>query len=128
MPNPCAHTPCVEGQVCRVENGVGVCVENQCQFGCNIGQACCGGECVADQCENLHCPEDTHCALAPDCSATCETNPASPKDQIVGAGGGGFGCAVAGTRSSSPASLALLLLALVAIVVRRRTRAAEVRQ
>ena len=126
VPDPCAHTPCVEGQVCRVENGMGVCVENQCQFGCNIGQTCCGGECVADGCENLHCPEDTHCNLTPDCSATCETNPASPKDQVVGAGGGGFGCAVAG-HSSESASLAWLFLVAGALLFRRR-RAAEVRK
>ena len=127
MPDPCAHTPCVEGQVCRVESGVGVCVENQCQFGCNIGQACCGGECVADSCENLHCPEDTHCTLTPDCNATCETNPASPKDQVVGAGGGGFGCAVGGGAQESSSSLAWLLLVAGALLFRRR-RAAEVRR
>jgi hypothetical protein len=125
VPDPCAHTPCIEGQVCRVTNGVGVCVENQCQFGCNIGQACCGGECVADSCENLHCPEDTHCELTPDCAATCETNPASPKDQVVGAGGGGFGCAVAG-HSSESASLAWLFIIAGAVLFRRR-RAVEVR-
>ena len=126
VPDPCAHTPCVEGQVCQVQNGVGVCVENQCQFGCNLGQACCGGECVADGCENLHCPEDTHCRLTPDCAATCETNPQSPKDQVVGAGGGGFGCAVAGHGSDS-SSLAWLLVVAGALMFRRR-RTAEVRK
>ena len=127
-PDPCAHTPCVEGQVCRVENGVGVCVENQCQFGCNIGQACCGGECVADQCENLHCPEDTHCTLTPNCQATCETNPASPKDQVVGAGGGGFGCAVAGHGTSDASSSLVWLLAVAGALLFRRRRTAEVRK
>lgn len=128
VPDPCAHTPCVEGQVCRVENGLGVCVENQCQFGCNIGQACCGGECVADQCENLHCPEDTHCTLTPDCQATCETNPASPKDQVVGAGGGGFGCAVAGHGTGEASSSLVWLLAVAGALLFRRRRAAEVRK
>ncbi|HXU73274.1 MAG TPA: MopE-related protein [Polyangia bacterium] len=127
VPDPCASTPCVEGQVCQIQNGVPVCVENQCQFGCNIGQACCGGQCVADGCENLHCPEDTHCSLTPDCAATCETNPASPKDQIVGAGGGGFGCAVAGHGSAPSASLAWLLIIAGAALFRRR-RAVEVRK
>jgi hypothetical protein len=126
VPDPCATTPCVEGQVCRIENGVPMCVENECQFGCNVGQSCCGGECVADACENLHCPEDTHCTLAPDCSATCETNPASAKDQVVGAGGGGFGCAVAGHTSES-SSLAWLFIIACALLFRRR-RAVEVRQ
>jgi MYXO-CTERM domain-containing protein len=127
VPDPCATTPCVEGQVCQIQNGVPVCVENQCQFGCNIGQACCGGQCVADACENLHCPEDTHCELTPDCAATCETNPASPKDQIVGAGGGGFGCAVAGHGSAPSASLAWMLIIAGAALFRRR-RAVEVRK
>ncbi len=127
VPDPCAHTPCVEGQVCQVQNGVGVCVENQCQFGCNLGQACCGGECVADQCENLHCPEDTHCTLTPDCQATCETNPASPKDQVVGAGGGGFGCAVAAHGAEASSSLVWLIAVAGALLFRRR-RTAEVRK
>ena len=70
-------------------------------------------------------PEDTHCSLAPDCSATCETNPASPKDQIVGAGGGGFGCAVAGHGTSGSASLAWLFLIAGALLFRKR-RAVEV--
>ena len=129
VPDPCATTPCVEGQVCQIDpTGTPVCVEDQCQFGCDIGQACCGGQCVADVCENLHCPEDTHCTLTPDCAATCETNPASPKDQVVGAGGGGFGCAVAGPGSpSSSSSLAWLIVVAGALLFRRR-RAAEVRK
>jgi MYXO-CTERM domain-containing protein len=123
-PEPCA-TPCIAGQVCSVVDGAPVCVDNQCQFGCGFGQACCGGSCVADQCEHLHCPEDTHCTLTTACNATCETNPQSPKDQIVGAGGGGFGCSVGGHESAP--SLAWLFLVGGALLLRRR-RAGEVRR
>jgi MYXO-CTERM domain-containing protein len=126
--DPCRKTNCLEGQVCKPVNMVGTCVEDLCQGGCNPGQTCCGGACMADPCAYLHCPEDTHCALNSACAATCETNPAAAKDQIVGAGGGGIGCAVAGTRGS-PAATAWLLLVVGALALRRRrVRRAEVRR
>jgi MYXO-CTERM domain-containing protein len=99
-----------------------------CSSGCGLLQTCCGGSCISDPCNTLHCPEDTHCTLNSACAPSCETNPASPKDQIVGAGGGGFGCAVAGSDTSSTASAWLLLLCFGALVARRRARQAEVRR
>jgi MYXO-CTERM domain-containing protein len=128
--DPCRKTSCFEGQVCTPVNGVGVCVENQCLGGCNPGQACCGGACIADPCAKAHCSEDTHCVLNSACKATCETNPAAAKDQIVGAGGGGIGCSVAvGGAAPSRLGWAWLWAALGLIVLRRRrVRAAEVRR
>jgi MYXO-CTERM domain-containing protein len=121
--DPCGGVNCQEGQTCTTTNGVGVCVENQCIGGCSSGQTCCGGACIVDPCATLHCPTDTHCSVDATCGASCETNPAGPTDQVVGAGGGGFGCAVSGGSRAPASSAVWLLLGFGAIVLRRRRRA-----
>ena len=125
--DPCAHTPCVEGQVCRVDQRrrrlrrEPVPVRLQHRPGLLRRRvrrrrlrepALPGGHALR--------------ARRRTARATCETNPASPKDQIVGAGGGGFGCAVAGQPRATSSSLAWLLIVAGALLFRRR-RAAEVR-
>jgi hypothetical protein len=127
VPDPCAKVNCLENQVCAVVNGAGMCVDNQCVEGCNPGDVCCGGSCVTDPCIDIHCPEDTHCTVLSSCSATCNTNPAPPRDQVVGAGGGGWGCAVASPHEGQGSSLAWLLGGMLLLLWRRRRGATEVR-
>jgi hypothetical protein len=111
--DPCAHVNCPEGQSCTVSGTTGTCVLDQCGSSCSGGQICCGGSCTADPCMDIHCPDDTHCTVTSACSATCNTNPASAKDQVVGAGGGGFGCDVSNGRGDGGAFVLVLIAALL---------------
>jgi hypothetical protein len=126
--DPCRKVACLEGQSCTPVNGVGTCVTNTCFSGCNPGQTCCGGSCIADPCEPVKCKEDQHCSVNSACKATCETNPAAAKDQVVGAGGGGFACDMGGSAADRSSTGAGFVLALFGLLWLRRRRGAGVRQ
>jgi hypothetical protein len=93
MNDPCATRHCMEGEVCAVMAGMGVCVANQCSAGCNPGTVCCNGMCLNDPCANFGCPSDSLCAVDDTCNPTCK---AKTLDKVVATGSGGAGCAEGG--------------------------------
>jgi hypothetical protein len=119
--DPCKGVACPTGQVCSIQQGVGVCIEDQCLAGCRAGQTCCSGMCVEDQCRGLLCPEGSTCTLDATCTAVCQGS-GEEKDKIVGAGGGGFACSYGGAESTSrtAATPLALVLGFVLLGLRRR--------
>ncbi len=119
VPDPCKGVRCPSAQVCSIQQGAGVCIDNQCVGGCRDAQTCCNGMCVEDQCRALVCQGGTRCALDTTCTAFCQGS--GDHDKIVGAGGGGFSCSYGGAASRETGTGALLLglLGLVGWVRRR---------
>ena len=116
-PDPCAGLHCPVGEACAVMANVGMCVENQCQLGCNPGLVCCMASCVADPCNGFNCPMGTDCSVDDGCNAQCK---AGSRDTIAAAGGGGAGSCSLGADGRPDGLVAGLLLLLLALVVRSR--------
>jgi MYXO-CTERM domain-containing protein len=131
QPDVCAGMKCLAGKVCASVNGVGTCVDNMCAgTTCGAEQVCCGGACVNDPCQLVHCPDGITCEIDDQCIASCSSAPKAPPDKIVGAGGGGFACDVGGGARGATHEVdgALWLMALAGLLWwRRRRHAAEVR-
>jgi hypothetical protein len=84
----CADVECPSGQRCKL----GVCEDDPCNAPCPFGQACNDntGECVANGCPSLNCPQGQWCNPNND-GGTCEDDPcvgtACPNDDEVCLGG-----------------------------------------
>jgi len=118
--DPCRGVQCSASEVCVVQNGVGMCVVNQCAQGCNPGLVCCqGAMCINDPCAGFSCPIDTQCKLDDLCNASCQR---INQDVISAQGGGGVGsCGYGGSSAPAPWPWSIVLLLFFAVARRRRS-------